>query len=191
MPTKPNIWMRFFKGSGFEILNDPPKEMLRCVLLYVPHTSNWDYVYGVSCMKGLNVPIKVAIKKIWTRFPFSLVINTLGGVAIDRSKKSGISHVEQLANIFNKYDDIALIITPEGSRSLRTEWKTGFYFIAKAAKVPIITIKGNYEERNIEFGPVIYPDQKTLEETMRELSSYFKDSKAKFPKDFSVDTRYI
>lgn len=182
--------MRVFGWMGFKLLNAPPKEMQRCVLLFVPHTSNWDFVNGVTCMKGLNMPIKVAIKNFWTTFPFGLLVKPIGGIGIDRSKTAKVSQVDQLAKVFKEHERIAFVITPEGSRSLRTNWKTGFYYIAQKANVPIITIKGDYKFKTVEFGPVIYPSA-TFEECMKEVMAYYKACNAKFPEKYSPDIRYI
>ena len=187
---KPNFASRLFHLGGFTLLNSPPPEMVRCVLLFAPHTSNWDYVFGLLCMKGLNMPVKVAIKEFWMKFPFRILVKPLGGVAIRRNKNSSKNQVEALADIFKDYARIALVITPEGSRSLRTEWKSGFYYIAQQAKVPIITIKGNFAKRTAEFGPVYDPQIQSFEEVMGDLMRYYANSVAKFPENFSVDQRF-
>ena len=45
--------------------------------------------------------------------------------------------VDNVATIFGQQDSFYVIITPEGTRSLNTNWKRGFYYIAKQANVPI------------------------------------------------------
>ncbi|MEZ4987777.1 MAG: hypothetical protein R2795_22570 [Saprospiraceae bacterium] len=87
------------------------------------------------------------------RFPFGMIIRPLGGVGVDRSSKRHDKEKSsaQYGSCFQQYDSIAFVITPEGSRSLRKEWKTGFYHIARMAGVPIVTLGGNFMERTIEF----------------------------------------
>jgi len=187
---KKNIYSRFFHLLGFKLINQPPPEFHKCIVIYVPHTSNWDYVLGVTCLLGLGMPVRVAIKEFWTRWPFGIVIKRFGGIGIDRSHDSKVSHVDVLAKAIATLDKGALVVTPEGSRKLRTKWKTGFYYIAQKANVPIVTIKGNYADKTAEFGPVILPTA-TKDEAMITLMQYFKDSKAKFPEWFAVDERYV
>lgn len=189
MFPKKNIYTRFFHFLGYKLINNPPPEFHKCVLIFAPHTSNWDYILGVTCLRGLGMPVRVAIKEFWTRFPFGLIVKPLGGLGIDRSKDSKVSHVDALANAIKDLDKAALVVTPEGSRKLRTQWKTGFYYIAQKANVPIVTIKGNYKDKTAEFGPSILPSA-SLEEAMTTLMDYYKDSHAKFPADFAVDERY-
>lgn len=168
-----------------------PKEAMRCVFVFAPHTSNWDFYYGVMCMISWGIPIKVAIKNDWMKFPFGWFIKSFGGVGIDRSKKlNKTEQIENLAGVFSQYDDIAFIITPEGSRSLREEWKLGFYYIAKEANVPIVTLSGSYKTQTVEFGPILDASE-PLEVVMKKMMNFYKDGEAKFPENFSIDKRFI
>ena len=194
MKLKQRLAKLLFRWHGWAIIGEPPPpEVFRCVFVFAPHTSNWDFYFGVLCMIGLGVPIKVAIKNFWTIFPFSLVINPMGGVGIKRKKKqdgTGNNQVDLLAELFSRYDEIALIISPEGSRELRKKWKTGFFYMAQKANVPIVTLAGNYKNRTVYFGPVFNPG-KTLEEVMSEMMEFFKSGSAKFPQKFSLDERFV
>ena len=193
MTLKHRICKYLFKWHGWSLKGDIPPEVFRCIFVFAPHTSNWDFYFGMMCMFGWGIPCKVAIKQFWTQFPFSLVIKPLGGVGINRSKKKDggkRSQVEMLAEIFDRYEQIALIITPEGSRSKRTQWKSGFYHIAQAAKVPIVTLTGNFSTRTVEFGPV-YKNGESLETVMRGMMKFFVRGGAKYPENFALDERYI
>ena len=145
------------------------------------------------CLMSQGVPIKVAIKNFWTKFPFSLVVGPLGGVGIKRIKKkdgSGNNQVAMMAEIYSRYEEIALIIAPEGSRSLRKKWKSGFYYVAQQAKVPIVSLAGDYSNKTVWFGPVFHGHE-PLEEVMKELMVFFKDCVPKYPEGFSLDERYV
>ena len=188
---KSKIAKFIFGFHNWTLIGKPiPKEVMRCVFVFAPHTSNWDFYYGVMCMIGWGIPIKVAIKKEWMRFPVGWFIKAFGGVGIDRTKKlNKTEQIESLAKVFDQYDEIAFIITPEGSRSLREEWKLGFYYIAKQANVPIVTLTGNYSSKTIEYGPVL-DASKPLEEVMKTMMDFYKTGEAKFPENFSVDKRF-
>jgi len=180
------------KISGWKRLNDVPAEAKRCVFVFAPHTSNWDWYYGTINMFAWGLPIKVAIKNFWTKFPLGLLIKPLGGVGIDRSKKANHNkedQVNQLAALFDQYDEIAFTITPEGTRSLRTKWKTGFFYIAHKANVPIVMISANCENKTVKFGPVLDP-QSGLDQVMKDMMNFFSDAVAFYPENFSIDERY-
>ena len=170
---KQTIARWLLRAAGWSLEGAPPAHA-RYVLIAAPHTSNWDFYFGVMCMISMGVPIKVAIKNFWTKFPFSLIIGPIGGVGIRRIRNkdgSGYNQVDMLAELFERYEKIALIITPEGSRSLRKEWKTGFYHIAQKANVPIVTLGGDYEKKVVYFGPV-FTGQESLDEVMRAMMNF-------------------
>ena len=180
------------KIHGWSLVGEVPKEAQRCVFVVAPHTSNWDYYYGMLLMFSWGIPVKVAIKKFWMQFPFGLIIKPLGGIGVDRTPKSAgkMEQVKKMAEVVKPLERVAFVIAPEGSRSLRKRWKSGFYHIAKLANVPIVTIKDNYENKTVEFGPVFNPDQ-PIEEVYRGMMEFYKDGKGKFPEQFSLDERYI
>ena len=183
-----------FHTHGWKLVGKPiPEEAQRCVFVFAPHTSNWDFYFGVAAMMGWGIPIKIAIKKVWTKFPLGLIVNPFGGIGIDRSKskvRDTKGQVQNLANVFKDHQKIAFVITPEGSRSKRTQWKTGFYHIARLAKVPIVTLSGDYRKKAVEFGPVFTGNEK-LEDIMREMMEFYKPGGGKFPDQFALDERYI
>ena len=78
-----------------------------------------------------------------------------------------------------------LCITPEGTRSLNTEWKKGFYYIALKAKLPILLYGVDYEKKIISCTKTIIPDG-NIDEQMKEIKLYFKDFKGKHPENFSI-----
>ncbi len=193
MKIKRWIAKTLFKWHGWTVAGEMPPEVFRCVFVFAPHTSNWDFYFGVLCMMGLGVPVKLAIKQFWVLFPFSLIIKPLGGVGIKRKKKAdgtGYNQVEMMAEIFKEYDQIALIIAPEASRSIRKQWKTGFFHVAEMANVSIVTLRGDYAKREVEFGPV-YKGKENLDKVMRGMMTFFSGGIAKYPEKSSLDERYV
>lgn len=182
-----------FKFHGWKYVGDKvPDEIMRCVFVFAPHTSNWDWYFGTLCMISWGVPIKVGIKKSWMRFPMNIVIKSLGGVGIDRkagAKGKKLSQVEALADIFKKFDKMAFVITPEGSRSPKKRWRTGFYHIAQRAEVPIVTLSCDGSKRTIEIGPVLSA-KNSLDEVMTDMMKFYKKGVGIVPENFHLDERY-
>ena len=180
-----------YKLSGWKISGEIPDEIHRCVLVCAPHTSNWDFYFAVLVMKAQGIPYKAAIKNFWTKFPFGLIIKPLGGVGIERKKTNPKLHqVDMLAELFERYQDIALLITPEGTRSLRTKWKTGFYYIAKEAGVPIIPGSADYAKKEIIFGKA-YTDLSDKDAILKDMMQFFNGVAGKHPELYSPDLRYV
>jgi len=109
----------------------------------------------------LAVCFIVRIQSRWigkhTLFPFGLgwFMVWLGGVPIDRRKRSNM--VEQMQEHFENSSSMELVITPEGTRSKVTEWKSGFYRIAVAAKVPIIMVAVHAPDKVVIFNEPFEP----------------------------------
>ncbi|MDF2454002.1 MAG: acyltransferase, partial [Bacteroidota bacterium] len=95
--------------------------------------------------------------------------------------------VDAMAELFTKYDTLRLIITPEGTRSRREKWKTGFYHVAMKAKVPIALGFMDYEKKECGIDKIIYPSG-DYKKDMKIIMDFYKNIKAKYPENFSVDT---
>lgn len=180
-----------FKLHGFKIVGDPlPPEANKCMMVFAPHTSNWDFYYGVIGITSWGLSVRYVIKDFWTKFPFGLLIKPLGGIGVSRDVKRDKEHiVSELADVFKTTDKITFVITPEGARAKRTIWRTGFYHIAKTADVPIVTMKADFKAREVTFGPILTGDM-PLEEVMIEIAKFYKGSVAINPDKFAVDERY-
>jgi 1-acyl-sn-glycerol-3-phosphate acyltransferase len=83
------------------------------------------------------------------------IFRATGGLPIDRATTKNM--VEQAADFFNDRDELFLVIAPEGTRAWRPRWKTGFYYIAKKAGVPIILAYMDFGKKEVGLGEVFYP----------------------------------
>jgi 1-acyl-sn-glycerol-3-phosphate acyltransferase len=181
-----------FKWKGWKADPNLPANMKRCVVIAAPHTSNWDFVYSMAAFSIYGLKIRFTIKKEWMRFPFSLITKPLGGIAIDRSPKitgdNKISYTTAMANLFKENKELIIVVTPEGTRSRRETWKTGFYHIAKEAGVPICLGYCDYKNKIAGIGLTIFPDN--FERDMKTIMDFYADIHPLFPDNFSVDKTY-
>ncbi|BDS13765.1 1-acyl-sn-glycerol-3-phosphate acyltransferase [Aureispira anguillae] len=185
----------YLKLTGWKVESNPPKEIHeKCVMICAPHTSNWDFPTTLAIMSILNVKARYAIKKELMGLPFGPLLRAVGGIAINRKpKKEGEkrqSTVQAIADLFSKEDKLCLMIAAEGTRSLQKEWKTGFYYIALQAKVPICLGYLDYKTKIGGFGKVVHPTG-DIHADMAEIMDFFKDKTAKKPANFSLDYRFI
>lgn len=127
----------------------------RCVLVCAPHTSNWDGFLLVVMALALRVPLSWMCKKEAFVWPFGPCLRLLRAVSVDRRDPQGL--VGQLVETFRLQERLVLAIPPEGTRSLRPYWKSGFYRIAIGAEVPICLSFLDYRRRRGGFGPVLQP----------------------------------
>ena len=146
---------------GWKMINNTLSQSLqKGVVIVAPHTSNWDFFYGMLFkFSHPTIPIKFAIKKEVMIFPFSFIFKALGAIPIDRGKKMDTkkSMVDKMVTMLDTSHSLMLVIAPEGTRSYVKRWKTGFYRIALAAKVPIILGYMDYKKKEMGMGPIFNP----------------------------------
>lgn len=167
-----------FKGLGWRTEGEIHKNLKKYVIIAAPHTSNWDFIFGRLYFYMYEIPLKFLIKKELFFFPLGPILKWLGGIPVDRSKKTDLT--SQLVKEFEKHDELALLITPEGTRKYNPNWKKGFYYIAKAAGVPIILGYIDYEKKIGGIGPVYYPKDDPDRE-IEQIRKFYFDKKGKHP----------
>ncbi len=142
---------RLLARLGWKLI-DPPERPAQAVLLAYPHTSNWDGVYALLIKLALGLEARWVGKDTLFRWPVGGLMRRLGGIPIDRSAPRGF--VAEMAAQFATHPNFLLVIAPEGTRSLTKGWKSGFYRIALAAKVPVALAFVDYPRR--EAGILAY-----------------------------------
>lgn len=181
------------KLFGWSVNETIPPESQRSVVIAAPHTTNWDFILTRVAFYVLGIPVKIAVKDFWTKFPFGLITVPFGGLGIDRSNKDPNnprpSQIEQMANFFGQYDRIGMVVAPEGTRVLRTQWKMGFYHTAKLANVPITFGYLDYKKKVAGVGGVVYLTD-NMEEDLMKIMDFYRDIAPKFPEKYSIDERY-
>jgi 1-acyl-sn-glycerol-3-phosphate acyltransferase len=131
---------------GWQCL-DLPDRPVRAVVVGYPHTSNWDFPIGLLAMAALDLDARWVGKDTLFRRPFGGLMRWLGGIPVNRREHTGF--VERLAGEIRRHDRFMLVIAPEGTRSLRSGWKSGFYRIARAAGVPVLVGTLDYGRRRL------------------------------------------
>jgi len=167
----------FLKVLGWQREGHFPKGQ-KCVLIAAPHTSNWDLFYTLCLAFAFRVKPYWMGKDALFRFPFGGVLRWLGGIPVDRSKANNM--VSQSIQAFEEDDELILIVPPEGTRAKVTYWKTGFYYIAHGAKVPIILGFIDYKRKTGGFGPVFTPTG-DIEGDMKTIRAFYANVSGKHP----------
>lgn len=168
----------FCKILGWKIIGNIPPEIKKCVMIVVPHTSWYDFFVGVLARGISGLQMNFVAKKELFNFPFGYYFKWMGGAPLNRGKNE--NKVEAIAKIFNDKEIFRLAIAPEGTRQKVNEWKTGFYYIAKQANVPIIPIAFDYIKREVRYFEPFFPTE-NKEADFKFLQNIFKDVKGKYP----------
>ena len=160
------IIMRLFGWRIEGKLPDIPK----FVLVGAPHTSNWDFLLFLGVIFSLRANVRFMGKAELFRFPVGWFFRYCGGVPVDRKKSTGL--VEQMVKVCNESEQFILTIAPEGTRHHVTEWKRGFYHIAKNAGIPLVMAVVDGRHKTVRIGQVFHPTE-DAEADIKAIQSYF------------------
>jgi len=161
----------FEKIMGWHIEGAFDPTIKKAVIIVVPHTSWHDFYLGLFTRRLLKTQINYIAKKELFRWPFGWYFRWTGGVKLDRTP--GQNKVDAIAQIFKQKDEFRLALSPEGTRKKVLVWKTGYYYIAMAAKVPIICVAFDYLTKKIIINKAFYPTGNIDEDTLK-LRSFYK-----------------
>ena len=121
----------------------------KCIIIAAPHTHWQDLFIAIMARKVIQQEINFIGKKELFKFPLGYFFKMMGGKPVERGSKS--NNVKLIADIFKKNDLFRLALSPEGTRTKVDKWKTGFYYIAKEANVPVISASLNFKDKEIKI----------------------------------------
>ncbi len=174
------LLLRLFNWESSVTVAIPSK----CVICVAPHTSNTDFFIAKLFYTAIGeAQPSFLMKKEWFFFPLSYLLKAMGGIPVNRKKKQSMT--EQMAEEFQSHEKFHLAIAPEGTRKKNPNWKTGFYYIAQTAHVPILLAYIDYASKKIGIGKIIFPsgDEKR---DMHDIKEFYKHFKGKHPENFSI-----
>lgn len=172
------------KVLGWKVVGNIPEEARKCVITVAPHTSIADFLLGRMAFCSINRNAKFLIKKEFFDYPLlKSFLFKLGGLPVDRSRNNNV--VNQVVAMFDKYDELNIIIAPEGTRKLVKNWKKGFYYIALKANVPIILGFLDFKKKELGFGPILNPTG-NFEEDWKIMESFYRGIAAKHPERYNL-----
>ena len=173
----------FLRLMGWKIVGEIDKKLEKCVFIVIPHTSWFDFFVGIFTRGIIEVELNWLGKKELFGFPLGWYFRYMGGAPLDR--KGGLNMVDSIAQVFESRKIFRLGLSPEGTRKKVTELKTGFYYIAEKANVPIIPVAFNYGKKEVSFGSPFYTTGDIVAD-LKILLPHFKDVVGKIPENSYV-----
>ncbi len=168
----------FLRLMGWKIKGSIDQNIKKCILMVIPHTSWHDFYVGIFARGIIDLEMNYIGKKELFRFPFGFYFRWMGGTPIDRV--GNLNKVEAIAQIFENRDEFRLAISPEGTRKKINELRTGFYYIALTASVPIIPVAFDFGKKTVEIGEPFYPTS-NYENDLKFLLNHFEGVTGKIP----------
>jgi 1-acyl-sn-glycerol-3-phosphate acyltransferase len=183
-----NTLMRWISACILRLLgwrvDSAAADVKKCVLIAAPHTSNWDFPIALMICFVLRLDVYWMGKS--TLFPpvLGTIMRWLGGIPVDRSQSGNL--VQGTIDAFNQNDQLLVIVPPEGTRDKVTRWKTGFYFIAVGANVPLGLAYVDFKEKIGGVGKLFYPCG-NIEADMILIKQFYAGFSGKNPQQFDSD----
>jgi|SRR6478672_8219072 len=175
----------FFRIMGWKLKGSFDENIKKCVIAVMPHTCNFDFFIGLLVRGIINQEMNFVGKKELFVFPFGYYFRSIGGAPLDRS--GGKNLVDSIVDIFNSREVFRLGIAPEGTRKRVTELRSGFYYIALKAKVPIIPVAFDFGKKEVKIGNPLYPTG-DFEKDMKTFLDFYKGVKGKYPeRQYSIN----
>ena len=181
MPEPPTFLMRFCRWTlrlfGWRIVCNVP-DTPKFVVIGAWHTSNWDFPVSVLAAGGMGLPLNFIGKKELTEGRMGWLMKRLGVIGIDRQGRAKV--VEQVVKVFEERNAFIPVIAAEGTRSQAEYWRTGFYYIALAANVPIAFGFLNAEQKEIGINGYFMPTG-DREDDLTKVKAFYQNMKGLKP----------
>lgn len=168
------LWMWVF---GWRFEGEVP-QVERAVLIAAPHTSNWDLPHMLAAAWVLRLRVSWLGKHSLFRGPFGWLFRRLGGLPVDRRAPQGL--VQQVADTLRAADKLVIAVPPSGTRSRAERWKSGFYWIAHTAQVPIVCGYLDFATRRASLGLTFVPTG-DVRADMERVRAFYEGVRGKFP----------
>lgn len=176
--------LAFLKLAGWTVEGSLPPATTKSVLIAAPHTSNWDLPYTLMVAFALRLNIYWMGKQSIFRWPFGGLMMWLGGIPVNRAQSNNLVAASAQA-VQAAAGSLHLVVPPEGTRSKTRYWKTGFYYIALGAQVPIVMAYMDYANKRSGLGPVFQPTG-DIEEDMLAIKAFYAPFKGKNAAQFDA-----
>ena len=166
----PKIGRMLMKSAGWKTVGSIPN-ISQAVVLAVPHTSNIDGIYALPCLFALDLKISIMGKHTLFKIPvLAQLIRWLGIIPINREAKGSV--LQASIDKFKNNKTLFLGLAPEGTRKYTDSWKTGFYYLAVGANVPILPVALDYNTKEVRFLEMVYPTGNIEEDLPKIYAQY-------------------
>ncbi len=170
------------KATGWKVAGSPPNTS-RMLIIAAPHTTNWDLIYLLGAAYTLELSINWLGKDSLFKSVLGPILRFVGGLPVDRSRPNNL--VKQLAEDINNRDGCAIVVPPSGTRKYTPYWKSGFYWIAVEANIPLVCGYLDYKHKVAGLGLTFIPSG-DIPADMDRIRAFYADKNARYPAQKSL-----
>lgn len=172
------IYYKILKWKVVGNVSASQESVKKAVIIAAPHTSWKDFIIGVLLRKVIGLNTNFVGKKELFVGPLGWYLKAIGGAPIDRHSKE--NKVVTIANLFKKHNEFRMAMAPEGTRKKVHQWRTGFYYIAKSANVPIIMVTLDFGNKQNKISEPFYPTD-NKDEDFKFMHKFYEGVVGKIP----------
>jgi 1-acyl-sn-glycerol-3-phosphate acyltransferase len=179
------FWKWYLWSESWSVEGKFPHHIKKMVVIVAPHTHWLDFIVGVAVRSVMKFEhVKFLGKAELFKPPFGFIFRWLGGTPVDRSSSHNV--VDAVVKKFNETEDLVIALSPEGTRKKVDKLRTGFYFIAKQAQVPIMMAALDFENRKVIFSELFFTTEDEAAD-FKKIGAFFSPIKGKIPEQGLMD----
>lgn len=178
-----NLAARILKLCGWKLSVTVP-DVPKCIICVAPHTSNWDFLWGKLAYAAVGRQAGFLIKEAWFFWPMKYFFRAMGGIPVPARRGSSLT--QTLVEMFRNNTTMSLAITPEGTRSRTSRWRSGFLHIAYEAQIPIMLGVIDYKLKQIMIENEFIPSG-DFDRDMAQIKRFYKPFTGKYPEKFTTE----
>jgi len=168
---------------GWRIIGEFPN-IKKSIVIFAPHTSYYDALYGKLYLMQLGINYKFLSKKEFFKFPLNYFFKIFGSIPVSKTK----GYIDYVAELINISQELHIVLSPEGQLAKKIRWKKGYYYMAVQANVPIVVGYIDYKKKEIGIKKVIY-NPTDISIVRKEIAQLYSDVTAKYPENFSLELK--
>ena len=157
----------------------------KSIVIFAPHTSYFDALYGKLYFMNTGVNYKFITKEEYFKFPLKYFLKAFGSIPAYKNK----AYINQIVEVFSANNELHIILSPEGQLDKTAHWKKGFYYMSTKANIPIVVGYIDYKKKEMGIKGVVR-DTSDMKKTMKEINNMYKNVNAKYPENFTLDKRF-
>lgn len=163
--------------GGWTAVGEVP-DVPKAVMIAAPHTSNWDGLWALTYKVAMDIEVHFFAKEALFWFPLGNLLRGLGGIPLDRARAT--KAVQHAVEMFDANETFYFGLAPEGTRSKRDSWKSGFYRIATGAGVPIFLCVLDYGNKRVGIGKRLDPSG-DIHADAAIMAEFYKNIRGRWP----------
>ncbi len=172
-----SVSLFILKLFGWSVEKNLPADN-KYIIIAAFHTSNWDFPLALLGMSAMGLKFNWVGKNTLFKWPLGIFFKSIGGIPVDRSIHTGF--IKKIANLYNNYDELSIALAPEGTRSKTEYWRSGFYYIALEAKIPVALGYLDYPNKKLGIGQYFIPCG-DIEKDLLIIKDFYKNKEGKYP----------